>query len=108
MNTLLRYKTHNDINIDINGTSQQGAIYETFEKLLRFSELLWVLRMMVRLTQNGILCLMTVLLQLYTIGKTDASMGSNGINPVDNKTWHIGGKTISAVYDIEEILKNNA
>ena len=29
-------------------------------------------------------------------------------NSVDNKTWHIGGKTISAVYDVEEILQNNA
>ena len=35
MNTILRYKTHNDINIDVNGTSQQGAIFETFENLLK-------------------------------------------------------------------------
>jgi hypothetical protein len=35
-------------------------------------------------------------------------MGEHGTNPVDITTWHIGGKTISAVYDIEEILKNNA
>ena len=37
--------------------------------------------------------------------KKIASMGANGTNPDDNEIWHIGGKTISAVYDIEEILQ---
>ena len=104
--TTLRFKTHNDSEIDVNGTSQQGAISETFENLLKVSELLWMCQIVVRLMLNGILCLMTELLQPFTIGKTFTSMGSNGTNSVDNKTWHIGGKTISAVYDIEEILQN--
>ena len=33
--TLLRFKTHNDSNIDVNGTSHQGEISETFENLLK-------------------------------------------------------------------------
>ena len=35
MTTLLRFKTHNDSDIDVNGTSHQGEISETFENLLK-------------------------------------------------------------------------
>ena len=31
----LRYETHNDSDIDVNGTSYQGEISETFENLLK-------------------------------------------------------------------------
>ena len=33
--TTLRFNTHNDSSIDVNGTSHQGAISETFENLLK-------------------------------------------------------------------------
>ncbi len=109
MNTLLRYKTHNDINIDVNGTSYQGGISETFENLLK------VFGTPMGASDDGkvdvewnIMFNDGVVATIYNWKNGPASMGSNGINPVDNKTWHIGGKTISAVYDIEEILKNNA
>ena len=46
-----------------------------------------------------------VVATIYNWKNGPASMGTNGTNPVDIKTWHIGGKTISAVYDIEEMLQ---
>ena len=47
-----------------------------------------------------------VVATIYNWKNGPASMGENGTNPVDIETWHIGGKTISAVYDVEEILKS--
>ena len=105
--SLLRFETHNDSDIDVNGTSKQGVIYETFEKLLR------VFGTPMGASDDGkvdvewnIMFNDGVVATIYNWKNGPASMGSNGINPVDNKTWHIGGKTISAVYDVEEILKS--
>tara|TARA_B100002019_G_scaffold9148_1_gene7222 strand:- start:5995 stop:6321 length:327 start_codon:yes stop_codon:yes gene_type:complete len=107
--TTLRFNTHNDSSIDVNGTSHQGAISETFENLLK------VFGTPMGASDDGkvdvewnIMFNDGVVATIYNWKNGPASMGINGTNPVDNKTWHIGGKTISAVYDVEEILENNA
>ena len=109
MNTLLRYETHNDSDIDVNGTSYQGVITETFENLLK------VFGTLMGASDDGkvdvewnIMFNDGVVATIYNWKNGPASMGSNGTNPVNIKTWHIGGKTISAMIDVEEILKNNA
>ena len=105
----LRFKTHNDSDIDVNGTSYQGGISETFENLLK------VFGTPMGASDDGkvdvewnIMFNDGVVATIYNWKNGPASMGANGTNPVDIRIWHIGGKTISAVYDIEEILKNNA
>jgi hypothetical protein len=107
--TTLRFKTHTDSEIDVNGTSHQGAISETFENLLK------VFGTPMDVSDSGkvdvewdIVFNDGVVATIYNWKNGPTSMGANGTNPIDNKTWHIGGKTISAVYDIEEILQNIA
>jgi len=108
MISTLRYKTHNDTKINVNGTSHQGEISTSFETLLKLfgtpmsavdnkSDVEWSI-----MFNDGVVA------TIYNWKNGPASMGVNGINPVDITTWNVGGKTISAVYDIEEIIKNNA
>ena len=108
MNTL-RFKTHNDSKIDINGTHHVGSISETFENLLK------VFGTPMGASDDGkvdvewnIMFNDGIVATIYNWKNGPASLGLNGINPVDLIDWHIGGKTISAVYDIEAVLENNA
>ena len=107
MTTLLRFKTHNDTDIDVNGTSHQGEISETFDNLLKVFgtpmgtsdddkvDVEWNI-----MFNDGVVA------TIYNWKNGPASMGVNGTNPVDITNWNVGGKTISAIYDIEEILEN--
>ena len=105
----LRYETHNDSDIDVNGTSYQGEISETFENLLKvFGTPMGASDDNKVDVEWNIMFNDGVVATIYNWKNGPASMGENGTNPVDIETWHIGGKTISAVYDIEEILENNA
>jgi hypothetical protein len=105
----LRYETHNDIDIDTNGTSFQGEISTTFENLLKIFgtpmgasddnkvDVEWNI-----MFNDGVVA------TIYNWKNGPVSMGEKGTNPVDIKTWHIGGKTISAVWDTEQLLEDNA
>ena len=104
--TLLRFKTHNDSNIDVNRTSHQGEISETFENLLKvFGTPMGASDDNKVDVEWNIMFNDGVVATIYNWKNGPASMGANGTNPVDNEIWHIGRKTISAVYDIEEILQ---
>jgi hypothetical protein len=108
MISTLKYKTHNDTKINVNGTSHQGEISESFETLLKLfgtpmsavdnkSDVEWSI-----MFNDGVVS------TIYNWKNGPAFCGNDGINPVNITEWNIGGKTISAVYDIEEIIKNNA
>ena len=105
----LRFETHNNSEIDVNGTSHQGEISETFENLLKvFGTPMGASDDNKVDVEWNIMFNDGVVATIYNWKNGPVSMGENGTNPVDIETWHIGGKTISAVYDVEEILENNA
>ena len=103
----MNFKTHNDKEINVNGTSFKGEIFVTFEKLLKVFgtplgassdnkvDVEWNIEF-----GNGVIA------TIYNWKNGPASMGEDGTNPVDITTWHIGGKTKSAVWGIEEILES--
>ena len=103
----LRFKTHNNSKIDVNGTSYQGVISESFKNLLNaFGTPMGASDDGKVDVEWNVLFNDGVVATIYNWKNGPASMGSNGTNPVDIQTWHIGGKTVSAVYDVEEILKS--
>jgi hypothetical protein len=105
----LRYETHNDIDIDTNGTSHQGEISETFENLLKvFGTPMGASADNKVDVEWNIMFNDGVVATIYNWKNGVAYLGSTGINPVDITNWHIGGKTISAVWDTEQILEDNA
>jgi hypothetical protein len=105
----LRYETHNDSEIDVNGTSYQGEISETFENLLKvFGTPMGASDDNKVDVEWNIMFNDGVVATIYNLKNGPASMGEKGTNPVDIETWHIGGKTISAIHDVEEILEFNA
>ena len=99
------FKTHNDTEINVNGTSYQGAIRESFEKLLEvFGAPLgasadnkvdaeWEVEL-----DDGTVA------TIYNYKDGNAYCGEDGTDPVDIVNWHIGGKSKSVVWGIEEIL----
>jgi hypothetical protein len=103
----LRYETHNDSEIDVNGTSYQGEISETFEKLLKvFGTPMGASGDNKVDVEWNVMFNDGVVATIYNWKNGPVSMGERGTNPVDNTTWHIGGKTDCAIYDVEEILKS--
>jgi hypothetical protein len=103
----LRFKTHNDSEIDVNGTSYQGVISETFENLLKvFGTPMGASGDNKVDVEWNIMFNDGVVATIYNWKNGPVSMGENGTNPVDIQEWHIGGKTISAIYDVEEILQS--
>jgi hypothetical protein len=103
----MNFKTHNDTDIDTNGTSYQGAIHESFEKLLEVFgaplgasgdnkvDVEWEIEF-----GNGIVA------TIYNWKNGPASLGENGTNPVEITDWHIGGKNQHSMWEVEEYLKS--
>ena len=85
----MNFKTHNDTDIDTNGTSYQGAIRESFEKLLEVFgaplgasvdnkvDVEWEIEF-----GNGIVA------TIYNWKNGPASMGEDGTNPVRKQRKH--------------------
>tara|TARA_A100001037_G_scaffold244817_1_gene225914 strand:+ start:75798 stop:76115 length:318 start_codon:yes stop_codon:yes gene_type:complete len=104
----MNFKTHNDKEINVNGTSFKGEIFVTFEKLLKVFgtpigassdgkvDVEWNIEF-----GNGVIA------TIYNWKNGPASMGEDGTNPVDITTWHIGGKNQHSVWEVEEYLKSN-
>lgn len=104
----MNFKTHNDSDIDVNGTSFQGKVFESFEKLLKVFgsplgasadnkvDVEWEVEM-----NDGTVA------TIYNWKDGNAYCGEDGTDPVDIVDWHVGGKSKSAAWGIEEILKSN-
>ena len=105
----IRYETHNDSDIDVNGTSYQGEISETFENLLKvFGTPMGASADNKVDVEWNVMFNDGVVATIYNWKNGPASMGEKGTNPVDIETWHIGGKSDCAIHDVEEILEFNA
>jgi hypothetical protein len=103
----MNFKTHNDSDIDVNGTAYQGAIRESFEKLLEVFgtplgassdnkvDVEWEIEF-----GNGIVA------TIYNWKDGNAYCGKDGLDPVEITDWHIGGKNQHSVWEVEEYLKS--
>jgi hypothetical protein len=104
----MNFQTHNETDIPTAGTYFQGQITETFEKLLEVFgtplgasadnkvDVEWAVE-----TDDGTIA------TIYNYKDGNAYCGEDGLDPVDIVNWHVGGKSKSAAWEIEEILKSN-
>jgi hypothetical protein len=105
----MTYNTHNTKKIDTNGTSFQGNINCSFETLLnKFGTPLgasaddkvdveWNIQF-----DNGVIS------TIYNWKNGPVYCGKDGINPVNNTDWNVGGKNQHSLWEIEQILENSA
>ena len=102
----MNFKTHNYKEINVNGTSFQGEITATFEKLLKVFGTPLGASSDNKVDVEWNLEVGDVIATIYNWKNGVAHMGSDGTNPVDITRWHIGGKSKGAVWTIEEILES--
>ena len=101
----MKYKTHNDINIDIDYTSYKGVInldfYDILDKLGKplheenyKTDAEWVIEF-----EGGVVC------TLYNWKNGKNYLGEKGLNLHQITEWNVGGKTMDAYYNIIKLFK---
>ena len=104
----MEFKTHNDIDIDIMGTSLMGYIDCSYDRLLKTFgaphtgdgykvDAQWLIQFEDNRTAS-----------IYNFKDGKNYMGNKG-KALDNiRDWHIGGHNKSVIEDVKEILNNSA
>ena len=104
----LNYKTHNDIEIDVDQTSYRGTINTSFDKLTSLfgspgpgsadykTDVEWEIKF-----DDGMVA------TIYNWKNGIAYLGSNGTPIYQIDVWNVGGKTYSAFERIQTLLEEN-